>query len=297
MIDFKKIELKDKELITSYLFMRKERDCNLSFVNLCSWQFMTQSSFAIVHDCLVVRFNLPEERVVYLMPVGPGDKHVVLTELKKQAELEGHKMRLHGVFPDLRDWLENVYPGRFQYHTDRDYFDYIYLRQDLVDLKGKDFQPKRNHVNKFKKSYNYTYEPLSRDLIPYCLQLEEEWCKRHGCDESESLENERKALTMALNHFEELELLGGAICVEGQIVAFTYGGPITGDTFGVNIEKADTLVDGAYNIINQEFARRIPEQYIYVNREEDLGMPGLRKAKLSYRPVILLEKGYAELMD
>lgn len=109
--------------------------------------------------------------------------------------------------------------------------------------------------------------------------------------------NERKALNIALRNFDALGLVGGALWVDDEIVGFTYGAPVNHDTFAVHIEKADSRIDGSYNILNQEFARHIPEQYVYLNREEDLGIPGLRKAKLSYRPVILLEKGYAELIE
>ncbi|KIO42702.1 DUF2156 domain-containing protein [Sanguibacteroides justesenii] len=296
MIQFKPIKIEDKEVITSYLLPDNNRDCNLSFVNLCSWQFLTDSCFAIVDDCLVIRFTLDEERVVYLMPVGRGDIKAVIGLLKEQAKVEGHPLRIHGVFPRMEEWLNREFPGRFEYILDRDYFDYIYWRKDLAELKGKNFQAKRNHVNKFKRMYSYEYTPLTPDLVPHCLELEEKWCEEHDCDESESLENERKALNFALRHFEELELTGGALWVDGEIVAFTYGVPVTHDTFAVHIEKADTRIEGAYNMINQEFASHLPEQYIYLNREEDLGIPGLRKAKLSYRPVMLLEKGFAELV-
>ena len=180
---------------------------------------------------------------------------------------------------------------------DRDYFDYIYSRQELAELKGKNFQPKRNHVNKFKRTYNYKYTPLTVDLIPHCLELEEKWCEEHDCEEEESLINERKALNIALRNFDALGLVGGALWVDDEIVGLTYGAPVNHDTFAVHIEKADSHIDGSYNILNQEFARHIPELYVYLNREEDLGIPGLRKAKLSYRPVILLEKGYAELIE
>ena len=231
MIDFKPIRIEDKELITTYFFACRNRDCNLSFVNLYTWQFLTNSHYAVVDGCLVVRFTLDEESV------------------------------------------------------------------ELAELKGKNFQPKRNHVNKFKRTYNYKYTPLTVDLIPHCLELEEKWCEEHDCEEEESLINERKALNIALRNFDALGLVGGALWVDDEIVGFTYGAPVNHDTFAVHIEKADSHIDGSYNILNQEFARHIPEQYVYLNREEDLGIPGLRKAKLSYRPVILLEKGYAELIE
>lgn len=297
MINFKPIGIEDKELITSYFLACANRDCNLSFVNLFTWQFLTNSCYAVVDDCLIVRFTLDEESVVYTMPVGRGDVKGIIGLLKEQAWEEGHVLRIHGVFPEMEEWFNREFPGRFDYRLDRDYFDYIYSRKDLAELKGKNFQPKRNHVNKFKRTYNYRYTPLTADMIPHCLELEEKWCEQHGCDEEQSLINERKALNLALRHFDELELTGGALWVDDEIVGFTYGAPVNRDTFAVHIEKADSHIDGAYNILNQEFALHIPEQYIYLNREEDLGLVGLRKAKLSYRPVILLEKGYAQLIE
>ena len=297
MIDFKPIKIEDKELITSYFLACGNRDCNLSFVNLYTWQFLTNSCYAVVDNCLIVRFTLDEESIVYTMPVGTGDVKGIIGMLKDQAKAEGHVLRIHGVFPEMEEWFNREFPGRFDYRLDRDYFDYIYLRKELAELKGKNFQPKRNHVNKFKRTYNYRYTPLTADMIPHCLELEETWCEQHGCDEEQSLINERKALNSALRHFEELELTGGALWVDDEIVGFTYGAPVNKDTFAVHIEKADSRIDGAYNILNQEFALHIPEKYIYLNREEDLGLVGLRKAKLSYRPVILLEKGYAQLIE
>ena len=297
MIDFKPIKIEDKELITSYFLACGNRDCNLSFVNLYTWQFLTNSCYAVVDNCLIVRFTLDEESIVYTMPVGTGDVKGIIGMLKDQAKAEGHVLRIHGVFPEMEEWFNREFPGRFDYRLDRDYFDYIYLRKELAELKGKNFQPKRNHVNKFKRTYNYRYTPLTADMIPHCLELEEKWCEQHGCDEEQSLINERKALNSALRHFEELELTGGALWVDDEIVGFTYGAPVNKDTFAVHIEKADSRIDGAYNILNQEFALHILEKYIYLNREEDLGLVGLRKAKLSYRPVILLEKGYAQLIE
>lgn len=129
------------------------------------------------------------------------------------------------------------------------------------------------------------------------LELEAKWCKANDCDQQEGTGNERRALIYALNHFEELGLTGGILHVNGQIVAFTFGMPINKETFGVHVEKADTSIDGAYAMINYEFANHIPEQYIYINREEDLGIEGLRKAKLSYHPETILEKYMACLKE
>lgn len=295
MINFKPIGIEDKELITSYFLACGNRDCNLSFVNLFTWQFLTNSCYAVVDDCLIVRFTLDEESVVYTMPVGRGDVKGIVGLLKEQAREEGHVLRFMACSRRWRNGSTGNFPGVLTIVWS-DYFDYIYSRKDLAGIEGKNFQPS-GHVNKFKRTYNYRYTPLTADMIPHCLELEEKWCEQHGCDEEQSLINERKALNLALRHFDELELTGGALWVDDEIVGFTYGAPVNRDTFAVHIEKADSHIDGAYNILNQEFALHIPEQYIYLNREEDLGLVGLRKAKLSYRPVILLEKGYAQLIE
>lgn len=180
-------------------------------------------------------------------------------------------------------------PDKFHFEADRDYADYLYLRTDLATLAGKKFQAKRNHLNKFRRTYtNYEYVPLTSNRIQECLDLEAEWCKVNNCDQHEGTGNERRALIYALHNFDALGLTGGILHVDGKIVAFTFGMPINQDTFGVHVEKADTTIDGAYTMINYEFANHIPEQYTYINREEDLGIEGLRKAKLSYQPVIVL---------
>ncbi len=290
MLHFKPITPDDKEIITSFTFSHASRDCDLSFSNLCSWHFSNQSSYAVTGGYLVIRFRLEENRTLYLMPTGSGNIVPVIKALEEEAGRENQPLLLQGVYGDMRKTLEEAFPSSFEYTLHRDYFDYIYLRKDLAELKGKNYQPKRNHVNKFKKEYEYEYLPLTADLLPACLDFESRWCREHESRQREGLQNERRALTYAAEHYDELGLCGGAITVKGEIAAFTFGFPLTQDTFDIQFEKANIHLDGAYSVINQEFARHLPERYTYVNREEDLGIPGLRQAKLSYRPAILLEK-------
>lgn len=290
MLEFKPINLEDKNLLTSYIFPSNYKDCDFSFANLCSWHFSNESSYTILEGQLVIRFTTIAGTHEYYMPVGTGNPITVIGLLEAQAQAEGEALCLKGIQPDLQNTLEQYYPTLFEYISDRDYYDYIYRRQDLAELKGKNYQPKRNHVNKFRKEYQYSYQPLTPDLIPECLDFEARWCMKHGYTENENIRNERQALTFALRHFDQLDLTGAVLQVEGKIVAFTFGAPINHDTFGVHFEKADITIDGAYSAINAEFAAHLPERYIYLNREEDLGIPGLRQAKLSYHPVLLLEK-------
>lgn len=294
MIPFKDIELKDKELITSYTLNSPRRNCDLSFSNLCSWRFLYNTQFAILDGFLLLKFWANDE-LIYMMPVGDGDLKKILNTLIEDANQEDEPLCLLGLSEETCSELEELMPGKFQFTTDRDYADYLYLRTDLATLSGKKFQSKRNHVNKFKRTYNYEYTAITPDRIQECIDLEAEWCKANDCDQHEGTGNERRALLYALHNFDELGLTGGILHVDGKIAAFTFGMPINQETFGVHVEKANTQIDGAYAMINYEFSNHLPEQYIYVNREEDLGIEGLRKAKLSYQPTIVLAKYMATL--
>ena len=297
MIAFRDITIQDKDTITAYTMNSCRRNCDLSFSNLCSWRFLYHTKFAIINNFLVFKFWAGDE-LAYMMPVGEGNLEEVLNELIEDARREGEPFCMLGVCSCMREDLEAIMPGQFGFTVDRDYADYIYLRSDLATLKGKKFQSKRNHINKFRNTYpDYKYSPITKDRIQECLELEAKWCKANDCDQQEGTGNERRALIYALNHFEELGLTGGILHVNGQIVAFTFGMPINKETFGVHVEKADTSIDGAYAMINYEFANHISEQYIYINREEDLGIEGLRKAKLSYHPETILKKYMACLKE
>lgn len=295
MLTFKDITLEDKDRIIQYTIQSKRNTCDLSFSNLCSWRFLYHTLWAEKDGFMFLKFWIGENHLAYMPPIGEGDWIEAIKWLEEDAKSEGTTLYLSGVTPDLAAELEKRMPGRFAIRYNREYADYIYLRTDLATLSGKKFQPKRNHINRFKKSYNYEYVPVTPDNIIECIKMEAEWCRVNNCNDEDGTTSERRAIIFALTHFEELGLSGGMLRVDGKIVAFTLGMPITEDTFGIHVEKADTNVDGAYTMINYEFANHIPEQYVYLNREEDLGIEGLRKAKLSYQPTMLLEKGIAIL--
>jgi len=233
--------------------------------------------------------------MAFMMPVGQGDNRKVIEKLIDNAREENHDFYILGCPEEMKNHLEESMPGMFHFESEREYADYIYMRENLVTLSGKKLQSKRNHINKFKKEYSYEYLPITPDNVDECLRLEAEWCKVNNCDEQEGTGNERRAIEYALKNFEQLGLTGGILCAMGKIVAFTFGTPINKDTFGIHVEKADTTIDGAYPMINNEFAKRIPGHFTYINREEDLGIEGLRKAKLSYNPAIILEKYSVQL--
>lgn len=256
-----------------------------------SWQFLYHTQMAECGDVLLFRF-LSEGQTAYLVPVGEGDWENPLSMLIEEAEAAGEPFLLKGVCENSLKRLQTLRPDFFIAETDRNLSDYIYLRTHLATLAGKNLQPKRNLANRFEKNYpDYEYLPLSPDLVDECKQLHKTWLERRERDElSEAFAMEEKSMTYVLNNLEALQTEGGVLRVDGKVVAFTYGRPINYDTYGVCFEKADTSYEGAFATINREFAKRIPERYLYVNREEDLGLEGLRQAKLAYRPEVILQK-------
>lgn len=161
MIDFKDITPKDKELITSFTQHSLRRNCDLSFSNLCSWRFLYNTQFAVLNGYLLLKF-WAEGELVYMMPIGQGNLGQVLEAMIQDAHEEKAPFCLLGICTDMCEELEALMPGRFLFTADRDYADYLYLRTDLATLAGKKFQPKRNHVNKFKRMYpNYEYTPIT----------------------------------------------------------------------------------------------------------------------------------------
>jgi Uncharacterized conserved protein len=292
-MQFKPVTIKDKEAITAYTRSGDFLNCDFAFSNMCSWRFLYDSEFAIDEGFLYIRFFIKHHRV-YMFPIGTGDLKQAFRKIEKDAKGYDSLLRIFGVTPPGKDKMETLFPGEFTFTANRNYFDYIYLREDLCTLKGKKYQAKRNHINKFKKSYTYTYLPITPNLIPECLKLEQQWIQsNHNEKDTDALEFENRSMVFALNNFDALDLTGGAIFVENEMVAFTYGSPINQYTFDIHVEKADIRFEGVFSVINQEFAVRLPEHYLYINREEDLGLPGLRQSKLSYQPAILLEKNMA----
>jgi hypothetical protein len=170
--------------------------------------------------------------------------------------------------------------------------EYIYSSNDLIHLVGKKHQSKRNHIHKFQRTYQWEYLPITPEIIPDCLELYKRWCKENGgCNREQSLIAEGIATQKAFAHYEQLDLVGGALRIDGEILAYSYGQPLTADTFGVHAEKCLYKIDGGFAMMNQQFAEHNCTNYRYINREEDLGLESLRKAKLSYHPAFLLEKG------
>lgn len=293
MLDFQPIRIDHKEAIQSYFDKNTYRNCDYSFCNLFSWQSYYKTVFAIEKDCLYIRFNSPEGDLPgYLFPLGNRDIKEMIATIRQDAQERNEAFRIHSVTRDMYESIEEAFPGEFLYTPHRDAFDYIYASESLISLVGKKYQQKRNHINKFKRSYEWEFLPITRDIIPDCLKLYERWCKENGgCASEDSLVGEWAGTRMIFDNYERLDIKGGALRINGEILAYSYGQALTGDTFGVHAEKSLHDIDGGYTMMNQQFAEHYCQEYRYINREEDLGYESLRQAKQSYHPEILLEKG------
>ncbi len=294
-IPFRPVTAADADLLRSFTMEGKCMNCDMNVANLCSWQFLYHTEWAVVEGFLVLRFVL-DGHVTYMKPIGKGDLRLVLELLMADARSLGDTLRVACVCPCAQALMDESMPGAFTYTINRDKSDYLYLREKLVTLAGKKLQPKRNHISKFKRAYpNYEYRPLTPDLVPDCIRLGEEWCRTSDSSLQNAMQAEQKMIAYALQHIDELHIVGGTLFVEGRMVAFTFGARINAEAFDVCVEKADTTYEGAYAMINNEFVSRLPEDIVYINREEDLGLEGLRKAKLSYYPDLILDKMVATL--
>ncbi len=294
---FKSPELSDRPWVAPLLAAEDCPASQCNFANLYLWSRAFGQKIARLDDRLLVELRgLGGDRLCYGYPQGSGPLAPALDALKGEADAHGVPLMLVGVTAGQRARLEEEFPGRFEFTEDRDSFDYLYDVNRLADLGGKKLHAKRNHIHRFdERCPDWMFEPITAQNVADCLALEEEWAAaRHGDSEgSRTLHEETVAVIEALYQRETLEMEGGLIRVEGKPVAFSMGSFTTPECFDVHFEKAFGGIQGAYTVINREMARMIRSnhpQVKWLNREDDLGLEGLRKAKLSYYPDILLEK-------
>lgn len=292
MLDFKRIALSDREWIEPLLMESGFQGSEYTFSNNYIYRKIYQIDVARMDGYYLVRSNKDARYRSYLYPAGSGDVKPVIEALIEDAREQGDVFRMHGVTKASAAQLEALFPDRFVIEEVRDNFDYIYESERLITLAGKKLHSKRNFINRFKQENenNWTYEAITPANLDECWDMNTRWCEKYGCDDTESLAEEACAVRNCFNNFDALGLSGGFLRVGNEIVAFTMGRPINHDTFIVHIEKAFSDVAGAYPMINQQFVSHAAAGYRYINREDDVGDEGLRKAKLSYKPDILLEK-------
>lgn len=295
-------KVKDKDFLDQYLIGFDYKTSGLTFTSLLMWQDLNHFRYEIVDDLLCIsgnshlEVNKPEP---FLFPplTKTGDYDLeklssVIDIVRQRFESNGYLFSIRLLPFHMIDIIEKAKPNQMEFISDRPNYDYVYKSIDLMELKGRKYHSKRNHLNHFKSHFSYEYVNLRPEMADECIALNAKLNDDKFIDpkEMELLKMEEKALITAFENFDEAGYIGGAIKINGEVEAFTMGGPLGKKSISVHVEKANHQIRGLYQAINNEFCKANANYVKYVNREEDMGLAGLRKAKMSYRPFKYIEK-------
>lgn len=288
MLEFKKLELEDIELVQQYLNGQNTRLCDSTIGGIFMWRNYFQVEFVIYKNTLLFKVRYLDGKIAFTMPVGENVKEA-LAEIKEYCINQKIELHFCVVSKAQLEVLKENFPS-MEAETERDWYDYLYDSQDMATFKGRRYSGQRNHMNKFKALYpEYRFEEITKDNLEEVIAFFEAFSTAHQKDSETAIEESKMVLEL-LKKYDIYKQMGGLIRVEDKIVAISVG-EIVGDTLFIHIEKADRDYQGSYQmIVNQFAAHYVNEDVNYVNREEDVGDEGLRKSKLSYHPVELLEK-------
>ena len=282
---FEPVALSQRERYLAIAMQDPLQSAERGFATLYLWSAVYGQELAFTDDHAVIRFGKSGDHK-YFFPVGaPSPRPIIDALLQTQTPL-----RLVSVNERELAWLLNAYPDTFDVREVRDYEDYLYSAESLDTLAGKKLHAKRNHINAFCAAHEWSVRALAPTDFDDCRAILDAWCAERP---SNSVQHERRAIERALGAFTELDLHGALLIADGQSVAFTVGSMIAPDTMDVHFEKALPGVNGAYPTINREFVRMMRHRFpslAWINREEDMGIENLRKAKLSYHPATLIRK-------
>jgi uncharacterized protein len=277
--DFKTLELDDRHVLLPIFERFPQEISESTFGNHFIWRRFDRPCFTTIHGNLCLRFTPPDEPAYFLQPLGEGSIPETLKVCLSAAP------RLSRI---PRSFAERYCEG-FHCAPDENDFDYVYLASDLAELKGKKYDGKRNRIKKFEKSHASQYVRIGPADLAACRDLFEEWLADKG-ENGGAIDAQKDAIQEALLHFRELGLTGGAIVAEDRIAAFSIGERLNGDTAVIHIEIVSPRYEGLAQLMNREFVRHEWADCRFINREQDLGIPGLRRAKLSYHPDHRVEK-------
>lgn len=298
MIDFKTITVKDRTLYDEYFQKSARRGCEFSFLNVFLWG---EQKYAVLNGCLVLLSKF-SDTYYYSYPFGDGDVVKTIKDIIEDSKERSVTFRMNGITPDEKDFLQKEFPDTFVFSTTEDSYDYVYDIENLSTLAGKKYHGKRNHINKFYENYpDAVTETIDENNISEVRKMADLWfAAREERVPPHTFDMEKAALSKLFENFSDVKAEGMILKNGEKILAFCVGSPFYEDTFDVHFEKAAEDTDGAYPVINREFARYIKEKYPkirFLDREEDMGLEGLRRAKQSYRPLFLVEKWRSKLKE
>jgi hypothetical protein len=294
---FKPVELEDRELIGEHLWKYQPRTSELTFTNLFIWRSSFEWRWAVDGEWLILHSVKEGQNPFFLPPIGPPPRAEtalkILRWLRDERGLADPRLER----ADSRFVAEISGVAGLEIEPRREHFDYVYRSEDLITLKGSRYHAKRNFVNRFESGTAYQLEPLGPANLGLCAEFQERWCEFRRCDEDLNLLGEWEAIKEALAHYSGLKVKGEVITMGGRVEAFTFGELLNEETAVVHIEKANPEIPGLYAAINQKFSLKYWSKVRYINREQDLGDDGLRRAKLSYHPDHLEEKYRIRLVE
>ncbi len=285
---FRDIRIDDKPVFDDLFSRIPPVISEFTFTNLFIWRHTYHTKAARFQDFLCLLADRAESPFFFPV-IGEGDVIKCYQELLRYLKEKGTEPGVYRV-PETLAAEVDLEAGGIKAEPDRSQSDYVYLTRDLVSLQGRKYHRKRNHIKQFKEKYSYQYVPITAEWIPECLRLEREWCNLRNCDAVPALANESRAIKEVFSHFDRLKVTGGVIVIDGKVEAFTFGELLNPQTVVIHIEKANSVYEGLYPTINQVFLETHWAAFDYVNREQDLGEEGLRKAKESYFPHHMVNK-------
>ena len=287
---FQELELGDREIISEFLRRFPPQISELTFTNLFMWNHKNRFSWRVAAEVFYLIAAPIAGAAPYLFPpVGPKLDFNEVKRLLQAMTAAGRLGRMERVPAALAKELGEKWP-ELEITPDRDNFDYVYAQEALATLAGRRYSRKRNHIKRFTGSQDWTYLPFTPELVQQCLELQEYWCNLKHCEEDPGLRLEHRSIAIALRHSDQLSFSGACIAVAGKIQAFTLGERLNPDTAVIHVEKANPELEGLYPTLTHEYVKNAWSGVAWINREQDLGEPGLRQAKESFFPDHLIEK-------
>ncbi|MBR6353828.1 MAG: DUF2156 domain-containing protein [Oscillospiraceae bacterium] len=299
MIDFKAVTLLDKEWIDQHVMCENVPSADYNFGNMFIWDEHYRQLVCSFGERTLTKVRLHGEPA-FVFPIGCGPLRPAMEAIREYAAAKDYPLILRGVTEAHREQLEAEYPGRFTFCEEERWADYIYEAERLATYAGKALHGKKNHCNRFEAEHEWSFVPLTRENIPACLRMLDDWTEENAERLDKSIVYEHDAIERAFTHYEALGLEGGVLYADGKLMGFSFGEMASLDCFDVHVEKADISVNGAYPMVCREMVRmamRLHPGLKYINREDDMGLESLRRSKQSYKPAFLLKKYTARWID
>jgi hypothetical protein len=279
--DFKLVQLEDRDIFKKYYEKYPQTHSDYLFTTIISWMNYAKYHYTIYKDNLVIYTDM-EDKIRVRPPIGKRKKEI-FDDIIHLTKKNDSVFSISAIDSKTKKWLEKIYP-KLVFISHRDYFDYVYLTSDLADLEGSKYSKVRNRLNKFKRKYEYQTEIISEENIELVKNFLKRWCLWKDCESDPLLENEKKAINFSMNNYFILDLKGLVLKIKNEIEAISIYEKMNDNTAVIHYEKASPYYDEIYKAINNETAKLLRNKYKYINRESDMGLSGLRKAKKSYKP-------------